>query len=65
MKENFQKLDTDRDECLSQSEFRQLLSQMDIVLNDRGISTCLPLRLQIWHTFSIEMHKMEGFDTLI
>ncbi|CBK20790.2 uncharacterized protein [Blastocystis hominis] len=38
MKENFQKLDTDRDECLSQSEFRQLLSKMDIVLNDKDLA---------------------------
>ena len=44
MKENFQKLDTDRDECLSQSEFRQLLSKMDIVLNDKGTTARSPSR---------------------
>ena len=44
MKENFQKLDTDRDECLSQSEFRQLLGQMNIVLNDIGMTARSPSR---------------------
>ena len=63
MKENFQKLDTDRDECLSQSEFRQLLSKMDIVLNDKGTTARSPSRWQIWHTSSIGMRHMEGYDT--
>ena len=36
MKEEFRKLDTDRDECLSQSEYRQLLNNCNIYMNDNG-----------------------------